>query len=252
MGKKTVLTLRFLLFTIFIIFLSNLLYSSNIKGKIYFNINVGYNLLSPSFKEERSLYVYEETENIIEEYKTNPGITYGIDIGFGVFSHLSLSLSAEEYKGKLKGDFSAAIPHPVYYDKHRNINWMNENLNYKEQTLSLNLDFYLNPKSSIVFYVSAGVTYFKVRFQNMDYFIWEETPPYDAVESYDAVFDSYNSSAIGFNAGFGTDCFITKHVALCFKGKFSLGEVEYKLQNGEKNKFNAGGLRIITAIKILI
>jgi len=249
--KKTVLTLRFILFTIFIIFLSNLLYSSNLKGKIYFNLYVGYNLLSPSFKEERNIYVYDETETIIEDYKTIPALTYGLDIGFGIFSHLSLSLSGEEYKGKLKGDFSVAIPHPIYYERHRNINWVNENLDYKEQTLSLNLNFYLNPKSSIAFYVSGGVTYFKINFQNMDYFIWEEHPPYDTVELYDVVFYSCNSSTIGFNIGIGTDCFITKHIAICMKGKFFCGEVEYKLENGEKNKFYAGGTRINTAIKIL-
>ncbi|MEW6457308.1 MAG: SH3 domain-containing protein [Acidobacteriota bacterium] len=211
----------------------------------------GYNINSISFKDEWQFFHDQEYGPFSGAYEGSPGAIFEAGAGFKFTPSLGIFVSYEPFSGKNSGDFSAGIPHPFYFNKHRNMSWENKSIKYTESAINFDFIFSLNPQSTISFSLFAGGTYFNVSTELVDKFYWSQSYPYDSVTYSSSEMKSYSVSPFGFNGGVVIDIFFIENVALNIIAKYTVGSASIKTESGSEITFNAGGARGGVGLKVI-
>jgi len=221
------------------------------RKSFYIRANVGYGKKSYSYNNDWAFTHYQEQGNVNESYSIDSsGLALEGGIGFLFTKNVGLEVSFAPVSSKTNGEFTAAFPHPFYFDNHRNVVWINDDLAYSESEINLNLILNFPVSGNFYIYISGGGTYFlNVKIENLQQISWSEVGyPYSDINiSY--TYNSYSSSGFGFNGGGGIDFFFIENLGLNLNVRYSTGTVKVDVE-GIEIELKPGGLKATGGIKI--
>ncbi|NIM89759.1 MAG: SH3 domain-containing protein [Candidatus Aminicenantes bacterium] len=221
------------------------------RKAFYIRAGAGYGTKSYSYSNNWNFTQYQEQGDVNESYSVDTsGLAYEAGLGFLFIKNVGLEISFAPVSSETKGAFTAAFPHPFYFDKDRTVDWNKEDLAYAESEINLNLILYFPVGARFNIYISGGGTYFlNVKAENLQEISWSELgyPYNDLTTSY--TYNNYSNSGLGFNAGGGIDFFFVENVGLNVNVRYSSGTVKVEVE-GVEIKLKPGGLKVTGGIKI--
>jgi len=221
------------------------------RKSFYIRAGAGYGTKSYSYSNNWNFTQYQEQGNVNESYSVDTtGLAYEAGIGFLFTKNVGLEVSFAPVSSQTKGEFTAAFPHPFYFDNDRTVDWNKNDLAYAESEINLNLILYFPVGGGFNIYISGGGTYFlNVKAENLQQISWSELgyPYNDISTSY--TYNNYSNSGFGFNGGGGIDFFFIENVGLNVNVRYSSGQVKVDVE-GVEIELKPGGLKATGGIKI--
>jgi opacity protein-like surface antigen len=221
------------------------------RKSFYIRANLGYGTKSYSYANNWAFNQYQEEARVNESYSIDSsGLAYEAGLGFLFTKNVGIEISFAPVSGKTKGEFTAAFPHPFYFDNPRDLIWNKDDLTYAESEINLNLILYFPGQGKFNIYISAGGTYFlNVKAENLQQINWSEVGyPYNEIST-DLTYNNYSKSGFGFNGGGGMDFFFTENIGLNLNVRYSMGKVKIDVE-GIEIELEPGGLKTTGGIKI--
>ncbi len=230
-------------------------YETTIKAakrkSFYIRAGAGYRTKSYSYSNNWNFTQYQEQGNVSESYSVDTsGLAYEAGLGFLFIKNVGLEVSFAPVSSQTTGAFTAAFPHPFYFENMRMVDWNKEDLAYAYSEINLNLILYFPVGGGFNIYISGGGTYFlNVKAENLQQISWSELgyPYNDITTSY--TYNNYSNSGFGFNGGGGIDFFFVENVGLNVNVRYSSGKVKVDVEDVEI-ELKPGGFKATGGIKI--
>lgn len=182
--------------------------------RVYVAANVIFQPSSNGLNETFEFQEFVEPGTITTSFE--PGDAIGFDGGLTVrlWNRLGVSAAVSTYTPDKGGTVSARIPHPLYFDQHREISGAAD-LTRSETAIHANLAYIVPAGERVLAIVSAGASYFRVEQDFVNDVQYSQEYPFDTAEFRGVDRDRESGSAVGFNA--------TLDVAWRFSRSFSVG-----------------------------
>jgi hypothetical protein len=207
---------------------------------------------NPSFDETRRFDEYAEETTLRASYETGSGIGPDVAIQVAFFRGIGLRAGYSFATRDSSGMVEVSRPHPLYYDRPREVSTELSGLDYSEGALHLDLA-YAHTAGHLDWTLFAGVTLFRVEADLLGVPTFTDVYPYDELAIASAPTVSTESSPTGFNVGGGLD------YRFGGSGRFGVGlQILYSTADVELQatpetdtvSFKAGGLQAAAGVRI--
>jgi len=182
----------------------------------------------------------------------------GIDISMGmrVWKNLGVGGGVSAFRGGsfsgkgISADVSARVPHPIHYDRLRDVSGSGEGLAKTEIGLHLQAMWLIPLTERLLVTVFAGPTAFAVERDLVIGVETQETYPYDSAEFKDVSAQRVSNSTVGFNVGLDLGFYFSQHVGVGGLLRFSRGTVYLDVPEGEALSVETGGVQSTAGLRI--
>jgi len=218
-----------------------------VEAKIVVNGLAGLGTLS--FGESRTSTEFVETSRFQATYqeKTGPGFEAGLRVD--PIPHLGLFLTYSRLTRTGSADFSAMIPHPLYFNQPRSAQGALDGLTYTES--AAHLDLVVSGKSgAFELFAFGGGSLFKVQCELIDQLQYTQTYPYDTVTLHTPTKIALEDSPKGFNVGASVDYRVARHLALGIQARYSRATAQL-LSAGKTVSVDVGGTHLGGGLRLV-
>ena len=182
----------------------------------------------------------------------------GVDasIGMRVWKNLAIGGGVSAFRGGsfsgkgITSRVSARIPHPIHYDRLRDVSGSGEGLAKTEIGLHLQAMWITSIRERLLVTVFAGPTAFAVERDIIIGVEAQETYPYDSAEFKEVSSQRVSDSAVGFNVGLDLGFYFSQHVGVGGLLRFSRGTVHLDVPEGEALSVETGGVQSTAGLRI--
>ena len=182
----------------------------------------------------------------------------GVDASAGmrVWKNLAIGGGVSAFRGGffsgkgITARVSARIPHPIHYDRLRNISGSGEGLAKTEVGLHLQAMWITSIGGRLLVTVFAGPTAFFVERDIIIGVEAEETYPYDSAEFKEVSPQRTSDSAVGFNVGLDLSYYFSEHIGVGGLLRFSRGTVYLDVPEGQALSVETGGVQSTAGLRI--
>ena len=224
------------------------------EGKLFVRIAGGYASKSTSVNTNLPFTAYFEESSVASSYDVKgSGPTGELAVGYWFSKSLGAEVAFSYVSGSNDASFTAAVPHPLYFNKTRSASWKKD-LSYSEMELDLNLLYRMaiNEKMTLVF--TLGGAYFpSVSLENLSSLDWTDSYPYTEV-TVTPSYDKQTGSGFGVNAGASIDYALGKKMFLTLGARYSTASVTVDSEFFDSTvgiDLKPGGIRGLVGIKFL-
>jgi opacity protein-like surface antigen len=204
---------------------------------------------SSTFEESRPITEFAEEGVIDTDYegKAGPGFEVGMQYRF------TRSLGVGAAFGMLNrdedGTFAAQLPHPLFFNRDRQVTGTVSGYKLKETAFHLGLVF-TGGGGSLDYSLFAGASFIKVESDILDELQYNHAYPYDTVTVTGTPSQSLNDNPVGFHVGGGLDFHLGRRFGLGAKVRYSQAKAELAPEGGQPIEVDAGGLQVGAGIRI--
>lgn len=224
------------------------------ERKLFVRIAGGYASKSTSVNANMPFTAYFEESSVASSYDVKGSGPLGeLAVGYWFSKSLGAEVAFSYVSGSNDASFTAAIPHPLYFNKTRSASWKKD-LSYSEMELDLNLLYRMaiNEKMNLVF--TLGGAYFpSVSLENLSRLDWTDSYPYTEV-TVNPSYDKQTGSGFGVNAGASIDYALGKTMFLTLGARYSTASVTVDSEFFDSTvgiDLKPGGIRGLVGIKFL-
>ena len=169
---------------------------------------------SSGFSEELEFQEFVETGTIETSFEPGEGIGFDGSVGVRVWGQVGVGVAVSTYAPDAGGTVLARIPHPLYFNQHREVTG-DAGLTRKETAIHANLLYFVPAGDRLQVILGAGASYFQAEQSFVNDVTYSHEYPFDTAEFRGVDRDNETGSAVGFNA--------TLDVAWKFSRSFGLG-----------------------------
>jgi opacity protein-like surface antigen len=170
-------------------------------------------------------------------YETGFGGEVGIRYLFRENMGIQASLSFLSRDGS--ADFTARLPHPFFFDQHREVEGHVDTVSYHE--IAVPVDFvYQRSVVKITYAVFAGASFFNVKADVVGVPQYVESYPFDIVTVTNVPVVNSSKSAVGFNVGGDVSYWVSDRLDVGVRLRFSRAKADLGTV-GSTVEVNAGG-----------
>jgi hypothetical protein len=219
----------------------------------FVKFNAGYGGRAQSFDLARTFEQYVETGSFSGRLRIDTqGLVLEPGIGVLFTPNLGLEILYVPVSKAGSGDFSAVVPHPLYFNRPRTTSWSDSALDCQESEIALHLLGrlpLLRGKADV--YAAAGVSFFpKVEVTSLEGVSFDESGyPYESVTAV-PTYGPYSKSVTGFSLGAGGDFFFTPNLGLNLSARYVLASARLDVGAGQQIEVKPGGLRLSGGLKL--
>jgi hypothetical protein len=202
-----------------------------------------------TFEESRPITEFAEEGVINTDYegKAGPGFEVGMQYRFtrniGVNAALGLINRDED------GTFDAQLPHPLFFNRDREVTGTVSGYKLKETAIHLGLVF-TGGGGSLDYSIFAGPSFIKVESDILDELQYNHAYPYDTVTVTGTPSQSLNDNPLGFHVGGSLDFHLGSRFGLGAKVRYSQAKAQLAPEGGQPIELDAGGLQVGAGIRI--
>lgn len=195
------------------------------------------------FTEDRTIRQFAEDGRIRTDYATDPGPGFEGGLLFRVTRNLGVSFGASRVQHDGAASFQASIPHPLYFDRDREVSGSLSGVGQSETALHFDV-VYTATKGRLDLHLFAGPTRMTVEADLLQDVQFTQTYPYDTLTVTGTPSQKVSGSAFGFNVGGGVDYRLGKSFGLGAQLRFSRAKTELVGAPGSTVSIDAGGLQV--------
>ena len=148
----------------------------------YFNINVGRQSGQGALSEQFTAPKWGETERFDVRQASRPGDLLDAALGLRVWRGLAIGLGATYIRGANGVEVTGSVPHPIFFDRHRNSTHQPGDLDDTRIGLHLQMGWTIRLASRLDVQLSAGPSLFRMERGRPEIEATEVGPPYDEVQ----------------------------------------------------------------------
>jgi hypothetical protein len=202
--------------------------------------------------ESRSFPIFNETATLDVNYRGRRRSGYELGALVRVHGPVGIVASAELLDSAPSATYRDRLPHPFFYDQHRELSGERPDLSWSERAIHvdpvLSLDF--GPRLSVDAF--SGVSLFFTETEVLDEVLYEEVFPYDSLVSKGTRFRRMKARPLGYNVGVRATLRLLGVLGMNFGLRYSRAKVRLDLAEGRESHFDTGGLRFGAGLSILI
>jgi opacity protein-like surface antigen len=201
------------------------------------------------FDGARRFTEFAEEGQIQARYSGGRGPGFDAGLRFALKEHWALSATFAVLKRSESASYTARVPHPLYLNRHREVNASLGDLHFSDTDGHLALA-YLGHAGGLDLSLFAGPSLFHVTSDLITQLQYSQEYPYDSLQVTSVPTASAGKTAFGFNVGGGLERRLGGHLAVGGQVRYSLGSA--KLENGGQDTVtvNAGGLEVLVGLRV--
>jgi hypothetical protein len=203
------------------------------------------------FTSTQAYELFKEQALYDQRYQDPKG--RGIEFGgiLRVAGPLGLGASVELFKSDREAAYAALLPHPFFYERHRELAGVRTGLTHEEQAVHMDAVISKNFGRRFFLDIFGGPSLFVTRTEILGELLYSETYPYDTVASHRVESQVYEERPWGYNVGASATYRVFRNLGLDIGVRFSRGRVQLQAAEDRVIEFDAGGLRAGAGLRFL-
>ncbi len=217
---------------------------------LFFNGAVGASEVALS--GSRSFALFSEEASLDTFYEEPPA--RGVEVGALVRlkGPLALGASAELLESDRSALYSNKLPHPFFYERHRELSGSRADLIHREQALHFGPVGTFDFGERVIVDVFGGGSLFLTEVDVIDEVLYDEVFPFDQVVPLGTTLRRLEENPWGYHLGTSATVRIAGILGLDFSLRYSRATVRFESADGEELSLDAGGLRLGAGLRLLI
>lgn len=195
------------------------------------------------FETSRTFSEFAEEGHLSTDYAASGGFAFEGGLQFLFTERFGAAVSLGVARPESEATFTAAFPHPFFFDRDRLAEGAATGLDRKETAFFLDL-VVAGTSGRLGWRLFAGPSWQKVDAGIVDSLPYTHAYPYDEVTPGSPVRRALSESAFGFGAGAGADFLLAQHFALGLQLRFSHATVSLEPEGMPAVDLDVGGLQV--------
>jgi hypothetical protein len=193
---------------------------------------------------------YLETAELEARYEAGPGPALEAALGVRVLPRFGVRAAFGWSQRDTNARFVAHTPHPFHFERPRSLEGEASGLQYRE--LATYFDVEWRPLvGRVELAVFGGVCLVRVEADYVERVEYDEEYPYDEVSFRRTVTGrAQPDAAVGWSAGAAVSHALGPRLRLAVEARYTQAQVELDLTGGEPAPVDAGGLKLIAALRV--
>ena len=216
-------------------------------------LNGVYQATSSSFTDRFEFQEFVETGTVETTFEAKPAL--GIDGAAGIrfWRNVGIGAGFTTYapgsRNDAGGRVTARIPHPLEFNRHREVSG-EASLRRGETAFHVNLLYFIPVGEKMQAVIGAGPTFFQAEQGFVDRVLYDHEYPYDTATFRSADVDNETASGVGFNAGVDLSWRFSRWFGAGGMVRFTQGTLSFTPAN-RSVKVDVGGLQAGAGIRVL-
>ena len=212
------------------------------ESRFFFAINFGQQGSSSNFTDDVDFTLHAETGDFSATYDLDDGAFLDVSGGVRIKRKLALGLAISSFDENLRASVSARIPHPFFFDSHREIGGVASNLKREETAIHFHVIWIIPVNGRVDLKLFAGPTLFDVSQNVVVDVAFADTFPFDTATFTGANVKEVSESKVGFNLGVDVAFYFSGHLGVGLLARFSETTVDLSV-DGRTFPIDVGGLQ---------
>jgi hypothetical protein len=205
---------------------------------------------SQDFTQTGRFTEFAEEGSLTAEHSADAGP--GFEIGFQIRAGGRLAVRADVSitKRDQAAAFTAALPHPLYFDQPRLAEGQVDDFSYAESALHLDLVYAALRTDRLALELFAGPSLFRVESDLIERIDYVQSYPFDSVSVSGVASARVEDTPFGFNLGVGLDYRLGARFGLGAQVRFSQARAELVVSEGHRAEIDAGGIQAGIGVRL--
>jgi hypothetical protein len=211
--------------------------------------NAGIHSLAASRTDTVTFDLHAETGTLETTQSIGPDPMFDGGAAVRVSRQAAVGVAVSYAQGQTDATIDALIPHPFFFDFHRQAQGTASDLAHRELGIHLQGQFWIPLSPSILLTLSGGPTYFNAARD----LVMEITPvevgfPFDEVDIASHTTTRISKNALGYNVGVDLAYFLSDRIGLGFTTRYSRATSDVDLEGAPPLKL--GGLHTVAGVRV--
>jgi len=174
---------------------------ATVEQRVFLNVNFGLEGTSHTVNDSGAVPLYDQTAVFSGERTIGRGLLFDLSGGYRVWQQLSVGIGYSRFSTTSDVDYTASVPHPLFFDRPRIVTVPITGLKHTEDQIHILFAWEFPVMENFDISIVAGPSIFKVRQDVPTTFSANEVgSPFSAVTITPST-SVQSKSAVGFNIG---------------------------------------------------
>ncbi|MBI1876224.1 MAG: hypothetical protein HYZ58_07530 [Acidobacteria bacterium] len=221
------------------------------ETRVLVSVNGGFQPTRNDFSQTLPFTINVEQGSSATSYDL-PGAPLA-DVGFNlrIASRFGAGIAGGGAALKGHGAVTARIPHPLYFDKARDVTGTSGNLDRTEASVHAQGAYWWPASDRLLIILSGGPSLFIVNQEFTTTVHYSEQYPFDTATFTSVDVERKNARRVGFNAGVDLTYRLSRRFGVGAIVRYSRAKVEFNKGQESKVSVNAGGVQAGGGIRLL-
>ena len=224
--------------------------STTTDSRGFISVNAGLQAASSDFSDNSSFVLYVEEGDGNVDYERRSAPMFDVSAGAMVWRNLAIGGGVSVFSKDSTAQVSARLPHPFFFDQHRDVSGTGEGLARSERAFHVQVMWVAPVNDRLSVTVFGGPTFFSVDQDLVDEFTFAEVFPFDTAQFAGVSIVRASESTVGFNVGVDVGFYFSPHVGVGGLVRFSGGSVDFTVPNSEPFSSDVGGLSTAGGLRV--
>lgn len=216
-------------------------------------LNGVYQATSSSFRDRVEFQEFVETGSVETAFDAKSALGLDGSAGIRVWRNLGIGAGVTTYapgsRDDAGGQVTARIPHPLEFNRHREVSG-EASLRRGETAIHANLLYFIPVGEKIQAVIGAGPTFFQAEQGFVDRVLYDHQYPYDTASFRGVDIDNETASGVGFNAGVDISWRFSRWFGAGGMVRFTQGTLSFTPAD-RTVKVDVGGLQAGLGVRVL-
>jgi Outer membrane protein beta-barrel domain len=219
-------------------------------GKLRIFANGLWSVSKIDFDGTRAYTEFGETSSVVSQYTIDAGFGFEGGVRYDFAKHIGAAASFTSRSGDAAATFSTGLPHPLFFDRKREVTGEVDNLAYKERAEHVGLVLSTSTGRWDLAAV-VGAAFFQVEGETIDLVQYQHAYPYDTATVTGVTRFAAKDSPIGFSIGATVDYRVHQHVALGAMARFASATAKFEQADQSSAEVKLGGLQVGAGLRLI-
>lgn len=166
----------------------------------YLNVNIGFETGSGTLIDATTFTKDDEAGTLAVESGVDSGAFFDFSVGSRVWRNVSAGIGFHRGSTSGEGALSASVPHPLIFNRHRQVAASVSGLDRTEQAVHLLLGYMIPLNEELSVHVTLGPSFFRLKQDVVSDAVFSDTNPVTTVTTTPTITER-TDSPVGFNIG---------------------------------------------------
>lgn len=223
--------------------------TSPAEARIRLLVNGAYVATTRTFSEVTTFTEFLEPGSSRRDYEGGTGFVLEVGGIYSITSTIGVMGTFEVFDGDNDATFREIVPHPLFFDRDREVRGSETGLSYRENAVHLDA-VYTRDISSFTVDLYGGPSLFITEMELLTDITTSSAYPFDELILERTSTARFKESPVGFNLGGALTFRLTRLFGIAFQARFSRATVSLQRADAEAFEFNAGGFRIGGGVRL--
>ncbi len=196
------------------------------------------------------VWLFVEEGDFDAGYSRATGLVFDVSSGVRVWRSLAVGVGVSVFDRNDDASVVARLPHPFFFDQHREVSGVAPGLTRKELAVHLQAIWTVPVNDRVDLAVFGGPTFFDVTQDLLTEIEFTESFPFDTATFTGAATREQSKSGVGFNVGVDVAFYFSGHVGVGWLARFSRASINFASQDGDTITVDAGGVQIAGGLRL--